>query len=395
MNRWGILAVLSIARTGLGLQFQTVGSASVHIARDFAITFAEVGTLIGVFMLPGLVLSLPTGYVGRHASDRTLVCVGLACLATGGVLFAIGDSFALAVVGRLICGAGFVFCTVFFTKMVTDWFSGKEIAMAMGVLVMSWPLGIALGQAGFGSLAQFYHWQVAFYLASLFCVGGLLLVLLMYRPPSSASVKVVPQGQRLSGREFLLTTLAALVWAAFNAAYVVYLSFAPLVLGQSGFGPIQAAAVASLASWVMMASVPACGQLADRSGRPDLVLYVCLSVGAVSLLLLPMSSLAVPMCLLFGLLGMSPAGVIMALPGQAVRAENRALGMGVFFTWYFVVTAPAPIIAGWLYDVSGTATWPMYFAVALILLTIACNSAFRLAQGGLPEQRPQLSRRHG
>jgi MFS family permease len=101
------------------------------------------------------------------------------------------------------------------------------------------------------------------------------------------------------------------------------------------------------------------------------------------------------MCLLFGLLGMSPAGVIMALPGQAVRAENRALGMGVFFTWYFVVTAPAPIIAGWLYDVSGTATWPMYFAVALILATIACNLAFRLAQGGLPEQRPQLSRRHG
>lgn len=384
MNRWGILAVLFVARTGLGLQFQTVGSVSVQIARDFAITFAEVGTLIGVFMLPGLVLSLPTGYVGRYASDRALVCVGLACLATGGVLFAVGNSFALAVIGRLICGAGFVFCTVFFTKMVTDWFSGKEIATAMGILVMSWPLGIALGQAGFGSLAQFYHWQVAFHLASLFCVGGLLLVLLMYRPPSSASVNVAPQGQRLSGREFLLITLAALVWAAFNAAYVVYLSFAPLVLGQSGFGPIQAAAVASLASWVMMASVPACGQLADRSGRPDLVLYVCLSVGAVSLLLLPMSSLAVPMCILFGLLGMSPAGVIMALPGQAVRAENRALGMGVFFTWYFVVTAPAPIIAGWLYDVSGTATWPMYFAVALILATIACNLAFRLAQGGLP-----------
>ena len=181
MNRWAILAILFVARTGLGLQFQTIGSVSDHLAANFGISFTEVGTLIGLFMLPGLVLSLPAGYIGRFVTDRILVSFGLACLAVGGVLVAIADGFAIAAVGRLVCGAGFVLGTVFFAKMVTDWFAGKEIATAMGVLVMNWPFGIAIGQIGHGWLAETFQWRVALHVASLFCLAGLLMVLLIYR----------------------------------------------------------------------------------------------------------------------------------------------------------------------------------------------------------------------
>ncbi len=384
MNRWVILAILFVARTGLGIQFQTVGSVSDHIAAEFAISFTEVGTLIGLFMLPGLVLSLPTGYIGRFASDRTLVCFGLACLAVGGALVAVGNSFALAAIGRLICGAGFVFGTVFFAKMVTDWFAGKEIATAMGVLVVSWPFGIAIGQIGHSWLAEAFHWHLAFYAASLFCVAGLLLVLLVYQPPADAPVSGPEQRGQLSRREFGLVSLAAMVWAAFNAAYIVYLSFVPRLLVQGGFRPIEAAAIASLASWALIISGPLCGQAADRSGRPDMILYICLLVAVGALLLLPYSVLAVPLCLALGLIGMAPAGVIMALPGEALKVENRAFGMGIFFSWYFVVTSPAPIIGGWLYDMSGDANWPIYFAVALFMATAGFNMVFRLAQRSWP-----------
>ena len=33
---------------------------------------------------------------------------------------------------------------VLMSKMVTDWFAGKEIGTAMAVFLNSWPLGIAL-----------------------------------------------------------------------------------------------------------------------------------------------------------------------------------------------------------------------------------------------------------
>jgi MFS family permease len=380
MNRWGILAILFVARTGLGLQFQTVGSVSEEIAAELGLNFTQIGTLIGLFMLPGLVLSLPTGYVGRFASDRTVACFGLGCLALGGVLVAISHGFALAAVGRLMCGAGFVFSTVFFTKMIADWFGGKEIATAMGVLVTSWPLGIALGQIAYGWLARSYAWQVPFHAASAFCAIGLVLVLLFYRPPPDAPGARAEPRRQLSGREFVLVSIASIVWAALNAAYIVYLSFAPPVLQQSGLSALEAAAVASLASWAMLVSIPLAGQIADRSGRPDMVLYACLLCGIIALLLLPYGALAVPICLTFGFLSGAPAGVIMSLPGEALKPANRAFGMGIFFSWYFLITTPAPIVAGWLYDLSGDARWPIYFAGALFAATAAANLMFRIAQ---------------
>ena len=35
--------------------------------------------------------------------------------------------------------------------------------------------------------------------------------------------------------------------------------------------------------------------------------------------------------LIFGLAGMAPAGILMALSAEAMRVESRSIGMGVFF----------------------------------------------------------------
>ncbi|MEM8977115.1 MAG: MFS transporter, partial [Pseudomonadota bacterium] len=85
-----------------------------------------------------------------------------------------------------------------------------------------------------------------------------------------------------------------------------------------------------------------------------------------------------------GLLGIAPAGVIMALTVQAMKPENRAIGMGLFFTIYFLVQVPAPTIAGWLYDLSTDEIWPILFAVALFVFTAIANLAFRFVQKRLP-----------
>lgn len=387
-SRWLMLALVFAGRTGLGFQFQTLGSVADPLIGQMGFSYTEVGTLIGLFMLPGLFLALPVGYAGRYLPDHVLVAIGLTALAAGGVLASVADGFGLLALGRIAGGIGFVFTTVYFAKMVADWFDGRELATAMGVLVMSWPFGIAMGQVGHVWLAARIDWRAAFLAASAYCAVAAVAVLLLYRSPPGAApssppvvaASVSPRALFLPRSELVLTLLAATVWGLFNGGYIVYLSFAPQVLISGGYGAAQAAAVISLASWVMIFSGTIGGQIADRTGRPDRMLYVCMAAAVLVLLSLPQTSWAVVLSLLFGLLGMAPAGVIMALTGEAMTAQRRAFGMGLFFTVNFVMMMVAPPLAGWLFDRSGDPYHPIVLAAALFGSCIPVHRIFRLTQ---------------
>jgi MFS family permease len=372
--RWWILGLLFACRTGLGLQFQTLGSVSDSLVAALGFSYAQIGTLIGLFMLPGLLLALPAGYMGRWASDRSLVALALLCMAAGGILAALAQGFGQLALGRLACGAGFVISTIYLTKMTADWFAGKELATAMGLLVMSWPLGIALGQVGQVWIDLHFGWPSVFVVASLYCALGSVALFLLYRPPAAAApAQAVAFG--LPRRELLLTLLAATTWGLYNAGYIVYLSFAPRVLVAGGYGAAEAAAVISLASWTMIFSGALGGRIADRSGRGEQLFYLCIVVGVGALLLMQFTGLAVALSLLYGLAGGAPAGVIMALTGEAMAPQRRAFGMGVFFSFYFVLLSLGPPLAGWLFDHSGDPFKPILFAV---LLFIGAALSFRL-----------------
>jgi hypothetical protein len=57
--RWKILALLFVCRASLGLQFQTIGSIADPLVAQFGFDYIEIGTLIGLFMLPGLCCRCP------------------------------------------------------------------------------------------------------------------------------------------------------------------------------------------------------------------------------------------------------------------------------------------------------------------------------------------------
>ncbi|SRR5579871_1950107 len=380
-HRWSVLALIFFTRTALGFQFQTLGSAAPDLTTEFGLSYTEIGTLIGLFMMPGMVLAIPAGSLGSVCSDRLLVTLGLFGLAAGGAVSALAHGFSVLAVGRLLCGAGFVVSTLYFTKMTADWFSGRELATAMSVMVMSWPFGIAMGQIWHGWLATHDAWRFAFWSASLYCVLSAVLIFAFYRSPAEAAGVSSSAGSvRLLRREWLLLLIASLAWAAFNAAYVVYLSFAPRVLVAGGYSELSAAATISLTSWVMLGSGALCGQIADRTGRFDLVLYVCLAVGVAALFALQATAYATAWSLIFGLVGLAPAGIIMALTGEAVAKERRAFGIGVFLSAYYLIVAPAPAIAGRLFDTTHWAFGAILFAIALMALAGIANFAFRLAQ---------------
>ncbi|WP_294608334.1 CynX/NimT family MFS transporter [uncultured Roseovarius sp.] len=380
--RWRILALLFAARVGLGFQFQTMGAVGGNLTDAFGLDNAQIGLMIGLFMAPGLFLALPAGFSGRFASDRVLAGFGLCALALGGAQSAMASDPAGIGFGRVVSGAGFLFATLYFTKMVADWFEGHEIATAMSILVMSWPFGIAMGQVGHTWLAEVHGWRAPFAVASAWCAVSAIAVLTLYRPPHDLPARIKNRIKGLLPREWGLIVLAGAAWGVFNAGYVVYLSFGPGMLAAQGMGTLAAASVISVGSWLMILSGAACGQIADRFGRRETILAVCMTGAVLALMLLSLHGAGLAASLLFGLVGMAPAGVIMALAGQAVAPERRAFGMGVFFTVYYAIMTASPPVAGWLLDRTGAPDSTILFGAALFALVFPIAVLFRMLKTG-------------
>lgn len=142
--RWRMLVLLFLVRTTMAFQFQAVGALSPVYQDAFAVGIAEIGLLIGLYLSPGLFLAVPGGALGQRFGDKRVVSGGLALMAVGGALMALSDLWGAQLAGRLLAGIGGVLLNVLMTKMVADWFSGREISFSLAIFVNSWPVGIAL-----------------------------------------------------------------------------------------------------------------------------------------------------------------------------------------------------------------------------------------------------------
>ena len=133
-NRWSILALLFGVRCAMGIQFQSVPAVAPLYLTNFALTIADLGSLIGLYFAPGIFLALPGGALGQKFGEKRLVIIGLGLMAAGSLIMAFGEGIGILIFGRLVAGVGGILMNVLMSKMVTDWFAGKEIATAMGYL---------------------------------------------------------------------------------------------------------------------------------------------------------------------------------------------------------------------------------------------------------------------
>jgi MFS family permease len=157
INRWLALALLFLARTAMGFQFQSLGAVSPLLMRDLGIEFALLGTLVGIWMLPGAFVAVPGGALGHRFGEKRMVVLGLGLMALGTLMIAMAGTYEAVFAGRLVSGIGAVIVNVLLTKMAADWFADRELSTAMGLLVVSWPLGIGVALVALG-MGVYYTW---------------------------------------------------------------------------------------------------------------------------------------------------------------------------------------------------------------------------------------------
>ena len=365
-NRWGILAVLFAVRATMAFQFQSIAAVAPLLASEFGVGLADIGVLIGLYFAPGVVLALPGGAIGQKFGDKRTVLGALLLMLTGSVVMAFAPSWTIQIAGRLVSGAGGVILSVQMTKMLTDWFAGKEIATAMAIFVNSWPAGIAVSLLVLPLIGT--AWGVgAVHLSVAVLIGcGFVLLSVGYQPPEDAAVTSTAS-LRLDRNAVIAVIAAGLMWGLFNVGFAVIFSFGPSMLVERGWTIASAGSTISIVLWLAVGSVPLGGYLADRTGRPQLLLVAGCIVFAMLMLVLPRSSAVISTIVAIGLVCGSPAGPIMSLPARVLQPATRAIGMGLFYTIYYAAMMLGPVIGGAYAKWIGSAGAAFDFGAAVLL----------------------------
>jgi MFS family permease len=376
INRWHILALLFGIRVTMAFQFQATAALSPFVMETFHVGIADIGLLIGLYLSPGIFLALPGGAIGKRFGEKSVVLAGLILMSVGGLIVALGSTWEMQLIGRILAGIGGVLLNVLMTKMVTDWFSGREIATAMGIFVNSWPVGIALALLILPGLADTVGLNIALLLVAVLPLCGFALLATAYEAPSSLAGQTI-QTAPLRGATLWLVVCAGLIWGLYNAALSMVFSFAPAMLAEQGWNATTASSVTSIVLWVMALTIPLGGFLADRTKQVDGVLMLGLILFAIMLTIAARTDTVIPSFILLGAAAGISAGPIMSLPSRILQPGNRAIGMGVFYTLFYGVVVLAPAVGGYLADLAGRASITFDGGTAMLIASMILLLVFR------------------
>jgi MFS family permease len=365
-NRWFILAVLFVVRLTMAFQFQSVAAVAPLLGRDFGVSLADIGILIGLYFTPGIALALPGGAIGQWFGDKQTVLIALALMLAGSLAMALSDSWTVQIAGRLVGGAGGVLLNVQMTKMVADWFAGREIATAMAIFVNSWPAGVAIALLTLPLIGT-AHGVSAVYLAVAALIGlGFVFLAAGYRTPANAATAAATSA-RLDRNAAFAVIVAGLIWGLYNVGFAMIFSFGPTMLVERGWSISAAGSVISIVLWLAVVSVPLGGIFADRTGRPEFVLVAGCVVFALLMIALPRSGAVILTVTALGLISGQPAGPILSLPARVLKPETRAIGMGIFYTLYYATMMLGPAVGGACAKWTGSAAAAFDFGAVVLL----------------------------
>jgi MFS family permease len=311
-------------------------------------------------------VALPLGLLARRFGDRLVLGGGLTLMAAGGLLGPLVGGAEGIALGRMVAGVGAVAMTVLQGKVIADWFPGPRFMLAVSISVGAYPVGIGLAQIVAPPLARDVGW------ASPFLVGGAevalatALFLAAFKPsPTAPPVRRSFSMPGLS--ESVLLVVAGLIWTAYTAAYAGCLSYVPSLMAVRGEGLVLTGVVMAFATWGNVAGTLIGGALAERRGPWP---AFCIGTAAMTVAIAGMGLLDWPILwgALLGVPGSMQSGVIVALGTLSARPRNRAAGMGIFYTTYYLGGAVIPALCGRAADAAGGPAGAMYAAAVVSAL---------------------------
>lgn len=386
---WPVVAAGFVCLTvaaGIGFYVFPVFLGSVQ--EEFGWSLTSISGAVTLWGIVGAIFSPLCGRWIDSFGARKVMVFGVMCQFTATILLGSISSLwhlyalmALSSVGN-ICNTYIPVAAV-----IAKWFD-KRRGTATGVAMLG------LGAGGFtmpllaGRLLESYSWRTGYFMLSFLVLGLLVPIILWIREPvgvRSAKVRVperdddAGQGEKtvvadLTLRQALRTrsfwaisvgdAITGLVFAIFTVHLVYFLT-------ESGVAQGAATTVFAILLLCLSLGTAVFGLSADKVSLRGLMVFAYGLPALTTLLLLP-SGIAVLPFLFAVLCGTCGGGRTALFPLALVRcfgASHMGAIYGLSNSFFLVGNALGPLIAGYLYDTTGSAR-PVY-ALACVLFVVS------------------------
>ncbi len=342
-NRWTILALVflttAIGMMGFGAVFPLL---SLWI-KDLGISRAQAGLLSGFWYLPGIVISLPAGWLFDRYQVRRVLLLCWVLMVAGVGLMAVAPSFWVLCAGRLLFSIGMNAHMIGAPKLLGQTFAGRrELGFVMGVYTMAFTLGIFLALNVLGSIGAGQGWRPAMQLMTGLAAAGLAMLFLV--PKSAATLD---SGSAPRFNPFGLGAGAwvlAIAYFGYSIGTEGFLTFGPDALVARGVELARASAIVGSYAIVALVLKPLLSsQLKPANGIAYVLAATFAALIATGLFVVPgvMPQVGV------GMLGVSLAigmPAFLALPSFLFPPDRSGQCYGLYQTLYSLGFIAQPLV---------------------------------------------------
>jgi MFS family permease len=308
-----------------------------------------------------------------------------------GTMFGIKTQLLVACLGFAVFGVGQETAGVTVTKIIARWFSGKQIALAMGLQVATARIGTALALAFSAKVAHHFNTLSSPVLLGLLllCVG--LIAFLFFcvmdrkldrerRNEASGSIGQEEDAFRLSDILYIVRNrgfwLIAILCVLFYSAVFPFLKYATsLMINKYGVDAELAGFIPSLLPFGTILLTPLFGGLYDRAGKgASIMIFGSFLLVVVHLLFaLPLLNVwwfaSIIMIVLGIAFSLVPSAIWPSVP-KIIPQNRLGTAYATIFWVQNVGLGVVPVLIGWILDTfcrTGNAERPYDYTLPMIL----------------------------
>ncbi|OGQ13841.1 MAG: hypothetical protein A2026_10045 [Deltaproteobacteria bacterium RBG_19FT_COMBO_46_12] len=369
--RWVILGIVYLSILAFTLIFQSIPPILPLIISELHLTYAQSGLLMSLFALPGIFVSVLGGFLADRSGMKPLGAGCFLLMIGGTLLVGLGMNLQTLGLGRIIAGIGAFTLSVFLPKLLSQWFKGRELGLAMGIFNTGVPLGSVICFGLFGRMGTLGGWRVPILLTGIYSLIIFFLFFILYRPSPSQRMredKSLNIYKSLNQMGYPIW-LVGFSWLWFNAAFVSFATFAPDLFMVNGFTIEQSGiliGIPLLGSLLFSAPI---GYLVDRFKHQEWLI----GTGGIALAILALffnfSSSFLFLAILMGIFSAMIPAPIYSLPPEILKMDNVGLGFGVLSTCSSVGLFVAPYLVGKTKDLTDSHNWSFILISSFFFLT--------------------------